>query len=127
MPSHFAGVCWSLLGPEHCITKKNLKNGRICQLGRNPGCMSSPFRLVICSNFQSYFKNFTGHNFQSCCRLKFSKKNRLICHIIGLSNVGVDAGQQIYVLISGFGDKIPDFYWGSKIFFFQELSKIFLF
>ena len=54
--------------------------------------------------------------------LKFAQKHRLICHIFGLSCVGIDADQQVYILLSIFGEKDYkifvfkyDFYLGSKI------------
>ena len=54
--------------------------------------------------------------------LKFAQKHRLICHIFGLSCVGIDADQQVYILLSIFGEKDYKifvfkyyFYLGSKI------------
>ena len=46
--------------------------------------------------------------------------NKLVCHVIELSSVGMDSDhcdQLFYVLLSVFGStKIPHFYLGSKIF-----------
>ena len=49
--------------------------------------------------------------------LKLSKKKkRLICHIIGLSPVGMDFDQRVYVLLSVLGEKIPVFFCAAKYF-----------
>ena len=82
---------------EHSITRFNVK--------------------IYCQNhyiFQSYLKTLTAHNFWFCCLLKFSKKHKQICsiiicsHKIGLSHVGMNSGQLVYIFLSVF--EIPVFY-----------------
>ena len=44
------------------------------------------------------------------------KLSRLICFIVGLSDVRMGSDQLVYVLLSVFGEKSPIFYLGRKIF-----------